>query len=147
MGTAGAGRGGGQLSSQDGEESTKLYKWQEGTQGTKWARAYRGRGEEGCTAGGRPPCILRGRDRGGSRGVTSEPSSLTRRGTAQASRMAVLLVSLFMASALKASAAAAVTPSNGVASRSFTRAGMPYCSLQDRKIKFTQLEVMMFGEL
>ena len=60
---------------------------------------------------------------------TSDPSSLTRRGTAQASLMAVLLASLLIASALRASAAAAVTPSKGVASNSFTSTGMPYCSL------------------
>ncbi len=61
---------------------------------------------------------------------TSDPSSLTRRGTAQASLMAVLLASLLIASALRASAAAAVTPSKGIASSSFTSTGMPYCSLQ-----------------
>lgn len=54
--------------------------------------------------------------------------------------MAVLLASLFMASALKASAAAAVTASKGVASRSFTRAGMPYCSLQGREGKVYMAE-------
>jgi len=61
---------------------------------------------------------------------TSDPSSLTRRGTAQASLMAVLLASLLMASALRASAAAAVTPSKGIASSSFTSTGIPYCSLK-----------------
>ena len=60
---------------------------------------------------------------------TSELSSLTSKGTAQASLMAVLLPSLLSARALRASAAAAVTPSKGIASSSFTRTGIAYCSL------------------
>lgn len=81
---------------------------------------------------------------------TSEPSSLTRRGTAHASLMAVLLASLLMASALRASAAAAVTPSKGIASSSFTSAGMPYCSLKvssaDCEVDIMQMQMPMEHE-
>ena len=65
-----------------------------------------------------------------ARSFTSLPSSLTSRGTAQASRMAVLFASLPDAKALRASAEAAVTASKGMASSSFTKRGMPYCSLE-----------------
>lgn len=64
-----------------------------------------------------------------ARVFTSLPSNLTSRGTAQASRIAVLFASLPDAKALKASAEAAVTVSNGMASSSFTKRGIPYCSL------------------
>ena len=76
-------------------------------------------------------CALHGEDSGG--GLASVPRSFTSRGTAQASLIAVLLASLPDASALSASAEAAVTASKGMASSSFTKRGMPYCSLQEHR--------------
>lgn len=71
----------------------------------------------------------------GQQQLASFPSSLTSKGRAQASLMAVLLASLPEASALSVSAEAAVTASKGMASRSFTKRGMPYCSLQSNSVE------------